>query len=68
MNSEQNNAFCKKCKTDFIFLPHEAFWDDHGYGYSTKLVKCPYCGQVTVVKHQIDRSLNMNNDKRYYKY
>ena len=67
MNQEQNYTFCKKCKTDFVYFPQEVYFDDNGYGYSTKLVKCPYCGQINVVKYYEDKSFDVNTDIRFYK-
>ena len=58
---------CTKCKEDFVFLPDEIFWDEHGFGYSTKLVHCPYCQQINILKYYEDRAMNKlnNNDWEY---
>lgn len=64
----KHNLTCTKCSEDFIYKPEEAFFDDHGFGYSTKLVKCPYCGQINIIKYYEDRSMKLNRDSRYYNY
>ena len=62
-----NNCTCKKCGSDFTFLPEECFWDEKGFGYSTKLVKCSDCGCINVVKHVEDYGFSkMNEDVRLY--
>ena len=33
----KNNCKCPKCGTSYVFKPDEAWWDENGYGYSTKL-------------------------------
>ena len=63
----QNSCKCAKCGSHFIFKPDEVFWDDHGYGYSTKLCKCKECGCINVVKHVEDYGFSkMNTDRRLY--
>lgn len=64
---KQNNKKCSKCKEYFVYDKEEVFWDEHGYGYSTCLVYCPYCGNINILKHVEDKSLNINEDKRFYK-
>lgn len=64
---DQNNKKCSKCKEHFIYKPEETFWDEHGYGYGTKLVICPYCKTINVIKYHEDSSLDINKDRRYYK-
>lgn len=59
---------CKKCKTIFNFDLDDAYWDEKGYGYSTKLVRCKNCGCPNVIKHITDQNLDINNDPRFYKY
>lgn len=67
-SDKQNNKTCSKCKEHFVFNPEDCFWDDKGFGYSTKLVRCPYCNSINVVKHIEDSSLDVNNDDRFYSY
>ena len=59
---------CKSCKTNFSFTSDECWWDEKGFGYSTKLVKCSKCGRINVVKHEVDYSMDVNNDERFYDY
>lgn len=63
-----NNLDCKKCETNFIYYPQDVFFDDKGYGYSTKLVKCPECGCINIIRYMEDRSMKLNDDSRYYDY
>ena len=66
---KKNYCTCKKCKSSFKFKPDETFWDEHGTGYSVKLVKCPVCGCVNVVEHIEDYGFSKQNDdvRWYYK-
>lgn len=59
---------CNKCKSSFSFTSNDVFWDDHGTGYSTKLCKCTKCGCVNVVEYSLDYGMDVNRDKRFYKY
>lgn len=60
---------CKKCKESFIYESDDIFWDEHGFGYSTKLVKCKHCGCINVIKHVEDYGfIIMNVDERLYDY
>lgn len=65
---KSNNLDCKKCKSNFIYHQQEVFFDDKGFGYSTKLVKCPECGCINVIQYIEDRAIKLNNDSRYYDY
>ena len=66
----QNYYICKKCNESFIYKPDEdIWWDEHGFGYSTKLVKCKHCGCINVIKNNEDYGFsNMNIDTRLYDY
>lgn len=66
--SSQNRCFCKKCNKFFDFKPDECFWDEKGFGYSTKLVTHKKCGCINIVQHIEDYSLDVNNDERFYLY
>jgi uncharacterized C2H2 Zn-finger protein len=57
---------CKKCGV--VFNSQKYIWDEHGTGYSTKLVKCPQCSGLVVVKEFEDFCLDVNNDPRFYEY
>lgn len=58
---------CKKCDVIFTYTSDEVWWDEKGYGYSTKLVKCPYCGCINVIQYNEDYGNDVNNDERFYK-
>lgn len=66
LNQEKHSKKCSKCKEHFTYMSEETFWDEHGYGYSVKLVKCPLCGSFNIIKYSEDISLDINNDKKYY--
>lgn len=46
----------------------DAIFDENGYGYSTKLVKCKHCGRLNVIRYFEDDSMKLNNDRKYYDY
>ena len=52
----------------YMYDDLETFFDDHGYGYSTKLVKCKCCGKINIVRYYQDRAMKLNNDSRFYDY
>lgn len=54
MNEIEEEAKCYKCGRLFFYEDTDTFWDESGYGYSTKLVKCPYCGEYHVIKYEED--------------
>ena len=58
---------CNKCGQDFEFTNEDCWWQEYS-SYSLKLVKCPHCGCVNVIREIEDRSLNLNFDSRYYDY
>ena len=64
---EQNkhNKTCIKCREDFIWYEKDTWWDYTGMT-DTKLVKCPDCNTINVVKFK--ELHDVNNDKRYYEY
>lgn len=59
---------CSKCKEEFDYDDRDTFFDEKGYGYSTKLVKCKNCNCINILNHYEDKSLNLNYDERYYNY
>lgn len=59
---------CQKCKQIFKFHQKDTYWDEKGYGYSTKLVRCNKCNALNILKYSIDESLDINNDPRFYEY
>lgn len=52
----------------YMYDDSETFFDDYGYGYSTKLVKCKCCGKINIVRYYQDRAMKLNNDSRFYDY
>jgi hypothetical protein len=65
---EEKVKTCAKCKETFSFIPEDVFWDEHGSGYSTRLVRCSKCGCINVIGHVEDYGTDVNNDMRFYEY
>ena len=65
--SNQNNSSCRSCNSSFIFKPDEVWFDEQGYGYSTRLTRCPYCGKIVVLGYIEDYGFNVNSDERFYR-
>jgi len=59
---------CKKCGKSFNYSLKDAYWDEKGFGYSTKLIKCPNCSCNNIIKIVEDEYLDVNNDERFYYY
>lgn len=59
---------CKRCGQKFYYKLDNTYWDEHGFGYTTKLVKCTFCSCPNVLEHVEDKNLDINNDKRFYEY
>lgn len=60
-------TYCEQCCEIFEENINDIIWDENG-GYSTKLVKCPTCGHLNIVKVIYDNWFDVNNDERYYRY
>ena len=59
---------CCKCDGIIRITPEITMWDESGYGYSTKLVKCPECGQINIIGYVEDDGFDVNYDLRFYEY
>ena len=57
-NESKQLVICKKCGRHIDYSEEDAYWDESGYGYSTKLVDCDGCGCPNVLKYKEDRWLN----------
>lgn len=44
---------CKDCNIRSR-LESNCYFDEKGYGYSTKIFRCPHCGKLQIVKYYID--------------
>lgn len=42
---------CSRCDREFTVAEQCTWWDLKGSGYDTKLVRCPLCDQVNIVKY-----------------
>lgn len=58
---------CISCG-DFNVQPENTWFDEKGFGYSTRLCKCPQCGKVVIIEYIEDYGCNLNNDERFYTY
>lgn len=54
---KKHNKTCMRCRTNFVWFPEECYWDENGYGYSTKLCKCPNCNTPNVIEYKVDRAM-----------
>lgn len=62
----KNSGVCSSCG-GFKVQPENVWFDEKGYGYSTKLTKCPHCGKVVILKYQEDYGFSkINTDRRIY--
>lgn len=61
-----NRAVCSSCGEEFEVQPENVRFDEQGYGYSTRITKCPNCGKVVVMGYIEDYGLDINSDKRFY--
>ena len=59
---------CSTCDDSFYYTEDDIWFDEHGFGFSTKLVKCPHCGTIKIIKYYEDENLDINNDERFYNY
>lgn len=57
---------CKKCFEEIV--NEKPYWDESGYGYSAKLIKCPHCGAIQYYEVFEDECLDINHDLRFYEY
>lgn len=64
---KNDSAVCSRCG-GFKVKPDNIWFDEQGYGYSTKLTQCPHCGKIVILKHIEDYGLNVNSDRRFYDY
>ena len=62
---KKHNCTCKKCNSNFVFKSDETRWIEHGT-YSEKVVDCPECKCVNVVRYADGFNQNPNWDKRYF--
>ena len=63
---KDNNCMCISCGDDFIYNVNDVIYNESGFGYSTKLVYCPYCKKLNILEYIEDVSMDLNNDFRYY--
>lgn len=63
------NYFAKCSSCGEFEVKHDNIWfDEKGYGYSTKLTKCPHCGRIVILGYKEDYGFSrLNIDERYYK-
>lgn len=60
------DAICLSCGVIQI-QPEKMYFDEHGYGYTTRLGNCPHCGKIIILEYIEDPNLNVNFDERYYR-
>ena len=66
----QKGMLCVKCDEIFNYKSKDCYWHENGNGYSTKLIRCPLCGQLNIIKYKKDRhfQISINVDELYYVY
>lgn len=50
--------YCPKCRKDFEYTEEDTYWFEGASYGSVKLVKCPRCERVFVLKTIIDRGFS----------
>ena len=66
LQDQQEVLICRRCLKITVPSKNNIIWDEHGYGYSTKLCKCDHCGKLHVLEYYEDCSLDINIDTRWY--
>ena len=59
---------CPVCKQQYYYTDEDIWFDDTHLGYSIKLVQCPICKKINIIRYYEDENLDVNNDERYYEY
>lgn len=62
---KQDICTCKKCNSTFKYEPDDIFWIEQGM-YSEKVIKCPECGCINVIKYVDGFNQNPNFNRRYF--
>ena len=59
---------CTQCDHQLWYEPSDVWWVENGSGYSTKLVRCPNCGRINILRYAYDIHFKtcVNEDERYY--
>lgn len=66
MNREKEIKLCKNCFQTFQYEESDTYWDEKSLWGSLKLVKCPICGTMNIVKEEEDLGKYVNEDPRYF--
>ena len=45
---------CPKCGHLIKYHSNDTYWNEHGYGYSTKLINCSICEVPIVLEYEED--------------
>lgn len=64
---QYEDSICSQCG-EIKVQPESIYFDEHGYGYSTRITKCPHCGKIIILEYIQDYGLDVNNDERFYLY
>ena len=68
-NDESNKSCFGECIScgRFKIQPENIWFNEQGYGYSTRLTKCPHCERIIVLGHIEDYGFSkLNTDERLY--
>lgn len=64
-NETIKNVFCKSCNDYVEYKDKDCSFREYST-YSVKLLPCPKCGKMIVVRTIEDKALYVNTDARYY--
>lgn len=51
MEDRKKRHRCAKCAGHFDYVERDTWWDYKGMDYDAKLVECPECGCINVIKY-----------------
>lgn len=61
-------AICKKCGSLIKLSADNTYWDEKGYGYSTKLAICNECKTHNVLRYEEDNWIKEAHRRRKKKW
>ena len=45
------DVVCTSCQQEYDVESSKVWWDENGFGYSTKLSRCPKCGHINIIMY-----------------
>lgn len=65
VTSKQYIEICPTCDDYFYYTDEDIKWVEYGT-YSSKIITCPFCGCINIIKYVDANGLYVNDDERYY--